>query len=117
MSVWTKTKPSPTPTGPWFKAFAKKLKAWWERLFAGTRNRADSDTRGEPAGTPPTLNASADESEKGAARVGSPAEDDPLADWLALVAEGAPELLLPPEEGGVPWQRVSQVSAEISEYQ
>src|SRR5215467_12749227 len=114
MSVWTKTEPSPSPTGPWFKAFVKKLKAWLEGLFAETRHRADGEMYRDPAGIPPALHAS-HESETLAAGGDSLQEYDPLADWTALVAEGAPELLIAPEEGGTPWQRAPEASPEVIE--
>src|SRR5262245_35469126 len=113
MSAWTKTKPSPAPRGPWFKALAEKLKAWWEGLFPETGDSGDAETNEEPAEALPSLNALSRDHETAVVLADWPQEDDPLADWTALVAEGAPELLIPPEEGGTPWQTVSEASAEI----
>lgn len=38
----------------------------------------------------------------------------PTAEWLRMVEEGAPELLLPPEEGGTPWEGLRTQPVEFA---
>lgn len=114
MNAWTKTEPSPAPKGPWFKALAEKLKAWWESLFAAPDESGDAEIGNASIETLPSLNPSAHENQQ-AAVADSHRDDDPLADWMALVAEGAPELLIAPEEGGTPWVTAPEAMPEISE--
>lgn len=96
MSVWTKTKPSANPKGSWPKVVAHRLRAWWAGLFPGDAHSAEV-----AGGESETLPPQPPENEDALLQTNDTGRMD---DWLALVQEGAPELLVPPEQGGAPWQ-------------
>lgn len=104
MNLWIKTQPKTRRAKPrrfWLLALGQRIMALWARLSARGTYSGFED---KPAPSPAIAAAEDSATEPLSAL---PRPDDPLQHWMELVREKAPELLIPPEEGGTPWQTAS----------
>jgi hypothetical protein len=110
----------------WLKALARRLRDWLNGfLLEPSRSAIDGD-HGREGASSPVSSARAVQGQDPSATPGRTEQTDSLAqdlardagppeEWLAIVREIAPELLLPVEEGGRPWRGVSSATREESQ--
>src|SRR5262249_45491518 len=101
MNIWTKTQPKRSGGNrkrSWLTVQVRKLRNQVKRFLLGdARPEAEGGDLEEKTSGQPSI------SEVGGlnlATLSAPQDVvDPIEGWLALIREGAPQLLLPPEEG------------------
>ena len=115
MNVWHTTRRESSGAhrkGSWLGALARSLRNWWGKFLLGDAHPAAGQSQEEAPASPPISVAE----HEGTAAVATLEEPfDPVVDWLARVREGAPGLLLSPEEGGTPWVRAAEAGSETLE--
>lgn len=115
MKPWIDSETQPAkPDESWLKTLARRLRDWLNRVL----QEAESPISGAHGEASPSFSGSSDpgardegsEPISGTEEQAAPSSQNlfgpagPPEEWLRLVREGAPELLLPVEEGGTPWQ-------------
>ena len=85
----------------WPRRVARRLRDWLDG-YLGDIDRPDEFAGGEDVPEAPPLPENAFLDSAGG----------PPADWLDRVRKGAPQLLVQPSEGGVPWQSAAQASSD-----
>jgi hypothetical protein len=115
MKAWNRREMQPAkPDDSWLKSLARRLRDWLNRVL----QEAESPASGAHGEASPSFSGSSDpgardegsEPISGTGEQAAPSSQNlfgpagPPEEWLRLVREGAPELLLPVEEGGTPWQ-------------
>ena len=109
----------------WLRALARKIRKWLDTFLEEdaasqveeTRSHSDastsathvSDSHPQEKSSLPALPAT---EEAGSPALTKSIQTGPPADWLERVRKGAPELLLPVEEGGTPWQTALEATAQ-----
>jgi len=112
-------KPGGKVDGSWWKALARRLRDWLNGLLLEPGRSAVDGDQGHAARAAQGQDSSANPGRPGETdaphRSGLVGNAGPPEEWLAMVREVAPELLLPVEEGGRPWLGMSSPGMEESE--
>ena len=117
-TVTSSEKPPRQVDGSWLKALARRLRDWLNGFLREPSRSAIDGHQGRGAraaqGQDSSANPRRAEQTDAPSWRGLVEDPGPPEEWLALVREGAPELLLPVEEGGTPWHGVSSAMMEES---
>jgi hypothetical protein len=112
MNVWNnrqRESSAPNPKGSWLGALSRSLRNWWDKFFWLEARPERSQSPDEAF---PPVSVQEEEDTATAANLREPV--DAAEDWLALVRESAPELLVPQEDGTL-WFQAPEVPGSPAE--
>jgi len=119
MKPWISSEPPARARDTWLNVLARRLRDWLNGFLLepghlkGDESYGPEGVSSQPASSPPDAQDQGPAPNPGLVEQTKPpawwpdAQAVPPEEWLALVREGAPELLLPVEEGGTPWYRAT----------